>query len=134
MSDNGEKNLEQLKAAVDFAKQAISFAFLLNGGALIGMLTFIGNAIDKLPKENLTELASSSGLFILGLVSATLASIVAYIAQLNYFKIDSGLPGKVVDPTFLRYALIVLLVAAVLLFSLGSLQALNGISVDAGQE
>ena len=127
MSAVPEKNIEQLKAAFEFAKQAISFSFLLNGGALIAILTFMGNAIDKLPIGKLESLSDSSVYFVCGLVLSAASSVIAYIAQLNYYKKDSGIEDKIIDPTALRYSLLIALLTSIALFALGAINSINSL-------
>jgi len=129
MENQNDKSLEQLKAAVEFAKQAIGFAFFLNGGALIALLTFVGNSIEHLPHDNVQNIAAASGYYVAGLIVATLCSVLAYSAQLNYFKKDLGI-DVMSDPTNQRILMLVGLLVAIGLFGVGAVQSFQSLVIS----
>lgn len=129
MTDLSEKNLEQLRSAIGFVKQAIGFNFLLNGGSLIAIMTFLASAYDKLPPEKLNAIANSLGFFVFGLVLSSLSAIIAYLSQLNYFKEESGIGTSTFSATSLRIVLIIILFLTVGIFSIGAYKCVNAFTI-----
>lgn len=68
-------------SATQFAKIAINSLVLLNGGAVIAVLTFFGNLIQRLPIRNIDNLSLSLYAYIFGLIGALLAATAGYICQ-----------------------------------------------------
>lgn len=75
-----------LAAVVSFATTAIRGLFLLNGGAVIALLAFYGNALSATapaPHLRADILASALGLFIGGLIGAFCCAAAAYLGQMT---------------------------------------------------
>jgi hypothetical protein len=78
-----ENRLELTRAVISFGQGAIRSLTLINGGAAISVLTFLGNQQDS--RSNLNEaLANSLLLFSFGLTSAALLAGFAYVTQYIY--------------------------------------------------
>jgi hypothetical protein len=79
-----------LTAAFDFARDALKSLILVNGGAVIALLTFYGSILGKdshaLPVG--ARCFAFCGLigFSIGLLMAILASLFAYLTQLTWGK------------------------------------------------
>lgn len=75
-----------LRAAIDFALEAIRTAALVNGGAVIACLAFLGTLQEKLAASSplLDAVWFATALFTIGVVLAGLASGFAYFAQYFY--------------------------------------------------
>lgn len=97
---------------IENGQSAVRGCFLINGGAILGLLTFMGNAKNQ---NYFTEmLMFSFGLFITGLVNAVSASGVSYFAQSHYThtKNSSG-DGW-------TYLAVILVFSSILAFVIGS--------------
>ena len=73
-----------LRAVIDFASMTIRSLILVNGGAAIGILTFLGNLWTKdaaLAKASAIAIGPGLSGFIVGLVFALFTSASAYLAQ-----------------------------------------------------
>lgn len=117
--DDKEVSAELYRSVLAFAQQAINFCFLLNGGAIIGLLTFLGNVPPTGSAVALFRV--SIAFFVLGVFLATLSSIVGYLTQFAYFKeqLRDARPFPM-RGTDLRRTLMLLLVLSVCSFGMGS--------------
>lgn len=73
--------------AADFQKMFVRFAFLLNGGAIIALLTLIGTLGGRSEKASMTAIAQFTGklvlgveFFLVGLAVAALSTGIAFLA------------------------------------------------------
>lgn len=77
---------EMLQATMEFGRLGVRAVFLLNGGAIIGILTFIGHIYSS---PNVSPFLHSAKLslpyYILGVVCAALTLGVSYISQGNFY-------------------------------------------------
>jgi hypothetical protein len=83
--DASNWQVENLKGAIALATVAIQTLTLVNGGAVISILTFYGNVVAKQPSVILidrTNLKVALVLFGLGVFAATAAACCAYTSQL----------------------------------------------------
>jgi hypothetical protein len=72
------------KATADFALETMRSLVLVNGGAAVGMLTFVGNVWARNPglsRVVLTHLADAMASYGGGLALAVLACAFSYLAQ-----------------------------------------------------
>lgn len=77
-----------MRAAVDFALAGIRGMYLLNGGAVIAILTFMGNV--KMFSSTQIALANSIIWFVLGLISVMVCTVFSYLGQ---NQITKGAPA-----------------------------------------
>lgn len=76
----------------NFATQSIKCLMLINGGAAIAILAFIGNFVGQenininAIKSTLPGLSNALSEFSFGVMSATLASFLAYLCQLLFLE------------------------------------------------
>ncbi|MBS0482604.1 MAG: hypothetical protein JSR96_10715 [Proteobacteria bacterium] len=70
---------ERLKSASEYALGALKGLFLANGGAIVGLLTFVGNAHEAHIKVG--GIRSAFALFALGLSAVLVAYIAGYVSQ-----------------------------------------------------
>ncbi len=68
------------RAAVDIGLTALRVALLINAGAVVALLAFVGQLWDKEP-ERMADVLSASVTFVWGLASAAVAAGVAYFYQ-----------------------------------------------------
>jgi len=66
--------------AVDIGLTALRISLLVNAGAVVALLAFVGQLWDKEP-ERMADVLSASVPFVWGLISAAVAAGVAYFYQ-----------------------------------------------------
>jgi hypothetical protein len=79
-----QKQLEMFKATLETGQTALKSLTLINGGAALALLTFIGTIVTKEPDSELITVATLYGpmmTFVAGLGLAGLASAARYISQ-----------------------------------------------------
>ncbi len=86
--------IEMFKSVIVSGQNAIKSAFLLNGGAAIALLAFIGKLTDS-NKAVIPEFALALTIFVVGVLSVTITSGFAYFSQWFYggntiWKIKTG--------------------------------------------
>lgn len=82
---------EHMRAAFAFGAQTIKSLEIVNGGAAIAILTFYGNVLSRSNSAfefNRAALTASLLFFGLGVLSAVLCSVFAYISQLQTARLD----------------------------------------------
>jgi hypothetical protein len=98
MTCNGELDIEKFKAeaaheleltrlTAQFEHAAMRPLYLLNGGALIATLTYLGHALsDDKPQPTPWAILTAMALWLLGLFFAGLTAQFGYNSQLNFLK------------------------------------------------
>lgn len=84
-----ERITESYKSLVTLSVEAFRYLALINGGAIVALLAYLGNAKDA----DIPELGIPSLWFIVGLVACGFAMAFAYLTQLRLFN-DLLLDGK----------------------------------------
>jgi hypothetical protein len=113
-------------AQVAFAQDALRGIVLLNGGAIIALLTFFGQAWSKNPEQaNLVMQKLKTGLllFVFGALSGIIAQGLAYLAQ-QYFVEER----RKIAVNF-RYSCILFSMLGVIFFAFGSINSISGFIV-----
>jgi hypothetical protein len=78
-------NLEMFRATNTAGQSALRTSFLMNGGASVAILTFIGHlATNTSGKVPIHLLAPSLAIFVFGVLLVAFASGATYLAQLFY--------------------------------------------------
>jgi hypothetical protein len=94
-----ETNLEQFKSVIEAGGTALKSATLINGGAVIALLAFLGNIMSKEPyfgqSLQVAALNRSMAAFVCGVGFAGLASGARYIAQACYFEKSQAIGDRV---------------------------------------
>lgn len=86
-----EARVEMMRAVISFGQGAIRSLILINGGAAVAVMTFVGNLKSR--HENGAEtLAQSLLLFALGVVAAAIVAGFAYVTQYLYDSSAGRLP------------------------------------------
>lgn len=93
---NRESYYELLNAAMSFGSQALRVALLVNGGAAVALLAFVGHvstkniydsvsvAVIETQRTLLESLVVSLELFVFGVGFAAVSTVVAYLCQRLY--------------------------------------------------
>jgi hypothetical protein len=78
------ESIELFKSVIQAGQNALRSAFLMNGGASVALLAFIGHLASIELSEKVSELAPSLATFVFGVLAAGLASAVTYLSQWFY--------------------------------------------------
>jgi hypothetical protein len=137
-----DETTERLKYSVEYAQAGLKGLFLANGAAIVGLLTFVGNAE---PVVNPVALRWSFVWFSLGLTCVLAAYLAAYFSQESLKNAAFGRSSQAdsdahgtgrtynYEPDEVKGTLavkigLVLAVGALLLFITGSFVALDAIT------
>jgi hypothetical protein len=77
----------KFQATVQSGQAALKSAFLINGGAAVALLAFIGNVWTKI-QANVTGLGFPLLLYVFGVLFPAVASGLTYLCQYQYAKSD----------------------------------------------
>jgi hypothetical protein len=78
-------NMELFKSVIVSGQSALKSAILINGGAAVALLAFIGSIFAASEKrEIIIKLAGAMSYFVWGVLSGAVASGVVYVAQFVY--------------------------------------------------
>ena len=78
-----ESNLENFRSVILLGQNALKSAFLMNGGATVALLAFLGKLSDH-QSEMIPNFASSLMIFVVGVLFTVLASGGTYLSQYQY--------------------------------------------------
>ncbi len=113
------RNLEMFKSVILAGQSALKSAILVNGGAAVALLAFIGNIWNKQTDVYVVEkLLVSMALFALGNLTGAVASGFTYLAQRKYAD------GKDKGGNILNSVIIGLVIFSYLMFITGAALAL----------
>lgn len=91
--------LEMFKATVAFEHAAIRPLFLLNGGAALATLTFLGSIWQPGGTEAVIQRAGTPlGGFSAGLILAALTAFLGYLSQQRFYQ-SGGVPERMEGTT-----------------------------------
>lgn len=80
-----ELDLEMLRATLTMGHTTLKSALLINGGAAVALLAFIGGIWSKeSSKAAISAVSESLYLYVIGVLSAALAAGASYFAQAGY--------------------------------------------------
>ena len=80
-----ERDLELIRATVATAHAALKAAMLINAGAAIAMLAFLGNIVQNKVAANLIpSLSCALILYVWGVLVAAVATGTAYVSQAGF--------------------------------------------------
>lgn len=119
MKENNWHKEETYKSLIHYGTSAIKFVFIVNSGAILAMLTFLGNLI----KNNVifsNDIKYSMYYFIGGLIASGIATFFAYFTQLKLYEF----PEENNYVWFLRLSMF-FVVLGMLSFILGSFSSIN---------
>ena len=92
------EDLELFKASISAGANALKVSLLINGGASIAILTFMGKLSDK-HSDKIELLAPSLFSFTIGILLVSIASGIVYITQtlFQHKKIKSGITSNIIS-------------------------------------
>ena len=80
-----DANTQMLRSVIDYGRDALKAAMLINGGAAIALLAFIGTIwSSESDPETVQSLAWSLAMFCFGVLAGATACAGAYFAQYGY--------------------------------------------------
>jgi hypothetical protein len=124
---NGVRELHLMfKAIIDFALMTIRSLILVNGGAIIGIVTFTGNLWGHngpAAKATAQAISPAVGWFVGGLAAALLTSGLAYGAQVAFAEFGKPQPAKKIGNTC-RVAAVALAIGSLVCFVVGAYRCL----------
>lgn len=110
--------IEMTRAVAGFAQSAIRTLVLINGGALLALLTFLGRLADSQPALA-SQFSAPMIHFSFGLVASCMVAMVAYAVQFAYDARQKLLkPG-----VYLHYFAVILAVVSLGFFVCGIIQS-----------
>lgn len=101
MTDDNWHQQETYKSLMLYGNNAVKFVLLVNGGAVIALLTFLGNLVKN--NSVSIDMAWPMGCFLVGVMVGGLATITAYMTQLSLYNESIGNTLKR-EHTFWLYA------------------------------
>jgi hypothetical protein len=121
---NNETSLESYRQVLAVAQSTIKSAVLINGGAAVTLLAFIGHlSTSEFSKFTILPFADALRLFVLGVLSASIATGCMYFTLLFYESEKTWHPRV---GTAFHLVTIGLVAFALILFALGANQAYAG--------
>jgi hypothetical protein len=114
-------SLEQFKSVIAIGQTALKSMFLINGGAAVAVLAFVGHLATSINTVHaIRPFALPLGCFVTGLLLVTIAAGVAYLAQRVYVtKGTTKGKGRRIG-NWLNGLIIIICLLSVAAFALGS--------------
>lgn len=75
--------IEKFRSVILAGQNALKTAFLMNGGATVALLAFLGKLSDK-HQDKIAVFASALVVFVIGVLAITVASGLTYLSQWFY--------------------------------------------------
>jgi hypothetical protein len=115
-----EHEIETYKSLIQYGATAIRYCFLVNSGAVVAMLAFLGQ-IWGTEQQRLDpdQIESAIAKFITGIVLAIFASLLAYVTQFRLYR-EGNSPELPARHMVFVWLAIVLAFLSVLMFLWGS--------------
>ncbi len=121
MTDDNWHQQETYKSLMLYGNNAVKFVLLVNGGAVIALLTFLGNLVNN--DSVSIDMAWPMGCFLAGIVFGGIANLAAYMTQLSLYNEGIGNFLRR-GHTFWLYSSLALVFIGILLFGAGAIMAL----------
>ncbi|MBI1811646.1 MAG: hypothetical protein HY035_11570 [Nitrospirae bacterium] len=77
------QNIEMFRSVILTGQNALKTAFLMNGGATVALLAFLGKLSDQ-HQDKIAIFASTMVIFVAGVLASTIASGATYLCQWFY--------------------------------------------------
>lgn len=122
-----KSNLEMFKSTILSGQNALKTGLLLNGGAAIAVLAFIGNIANN-HKYMLPDLAGALVWFALGALIMGIAAFLTYAVQRIYQKSENFKDIWQQRGDILNWVIVVLGIIAIVFFYVGARYAYSGIT------
>lgn len=87
MADQDAERLEVLRSALESAKETIKACLLINSGAAVALVAFMGHLVTEKGSLNLSSgLLPSLNWFVAGIVTAAFAHGLSYFTNLHFWR------------------------------------------------
>ena len=83
-----EHAVESYKSLISISIQGMKFLALLNGGAAVALLAYLGNALGK--STPVPDMRYAMGSYLLGLICCGAAFYASYMTQLHLYQESMG--------------------------------------------
>jgi hypothetical protein len=124
---------ETYKALITLAVEALKILALVNGGAAVAVLTYLGNLVSHVPIGTPTpDMTPALRWYCGGLFVTILAFVVAYVAQLVLYQEELRRVAGRSIPQYHAYLVgtgVVLALLAAIAFAVGCFDAAKALSV-----
>ncbi|MFD3283846.1 hypothetical protein ACE41O_12040 [Alteromonas macleodii] len=118
-----QRAVEHFKSVIQMAELALKSSIMINGGAAVALLTFVGNS----KAEDKTFLVYSLFAFSLGVLFGAISALLAYLAQ-NHFMEQINNNESPSDNQAHKISAIGAISLSYLAFFIGILLASQGVS------
>ena len=81
-------NLEMFRSVISAGQNALKTAFLMNGGATVAILAFLGKLSDQ-HQDKIADFSASLVVFVIGVLAISMASGSTYLSQWFYAGSES---------------------------------------------
>ena len=122
MSNNWHQE-ETYKSLMLYGNNALKFILLINGGAVIALLTFLGNLLKNTNNLEI-DMSWAMGCFLLGIIVGGIANLTAYFAQLKLYNESIGNTNSTTHMKWV-YTTLGFVILGIILFTIGSILTLN---------
>lgn len=119
-----EHQIETYKSMLNIGAEATKALVLLNGGAVVAVLAYLGQVSDRAAVA--ARCRWPTGAFVAGLALAMLSYLPGYMTQYTLFNEGLGEPLKWHHMTWLKITIAVL-VLSLILFSAGAFLAISAL-------
>ena len=116
--------LETYKSLITLSIEAFKFAALANGGAAVALLAYIGNVAAKC--GNPPDMRRAMASFLAGLCALGFSMLCSYLTQLKLLNESNATQKPKLSHRWLLWSGIVLFVTSLVMFGVGSWQAIVG--------
>ena len=117
-----ERRLEQFRSVMQVSVLALRSAMVINGGAAVALLTFLGNMKDA---NGMSCFIAALQYFVVGVGLAAFATGTSYLAQYRYlYEVKNE--GSASRGRYITYFTIAIVFCSYLVFVLGGMSASSG--------
>jgi hypothetical protein len=115
-----EHAIETFKSLIQMSVEGLKLLAVLNGGAAVALLAYLGNIAGK--SVSPPDMRLSMGCYLFGLFFCGLAFVASYLTQLRLYNESMGLSvsGFVIRHTFWLNLAIMLALLSLVAFAVGS--------------
>ena len=115
-----EHAIETYKSLISISMEGLKLLALLNGGAAVALLAYLGNVVGK--GAHVIDMRLPMVCYVAGLMLCSLAYCASYVTQLRLYNESVGRPSGV-PHTRLLYSAMVLVALSLAAFVVGSVIA-----------
>jgi hypothetical protein len=127
MPEEGWHLTEAYRSAVSFLTEALKMLVLINGGAAVAVLTYLGNLATRTAPTPLPHIRPALICYCAGVAVAAMGFIFAYLTQMRLQQ-EAGRQAPGGSHTGFATTTFMLAMAAVLAFVLGTWFAANALA------